>query len=41
MDSLVDKPLPPKKPLTAYLIFRADIFLRIKKLNPKKKMTEI
>mmetsp|Transcript_22284 Transcript_22284/g.25802 ORF Transcript_22284/g.25802 Transcript_22284/m.25802 type:complete len:118 (-) Transcript_22284:202-555(-) len=36
-----DKPAPPKKPLTAFFIYKGDIYQQIKKENPDMKMTEL
>lgn len=35
------KPAPPKKPLTAFFIYKGDIYETIKKENPDLKMTEL
>ena len=36
-----DKPEPPKRPLTAFFIYKADVYDDVKKDNPSLKMTEL
>ena len=35
------RPAPPKKPLTAFFLYKADVYEKVKKENPDKKMTEL
>mmetsp|Transcript_34168 Transcript_34168/g.39839 ORF Transcript_34168/g.39839 Transcript_34168/m.39839 type:complete len:136 (+) Transcript_34168:45-452(+) len=36
-----NKPAPPKKPLTAFFLYKGDIYDDVKKANPDKKMTDL
>lgn len=36
-----DKPLPPKKALTAFFLFRGEVYDDVKLKNPNSKITEL
>ena len=36
-----EKPDPPKRPLSAFLLFRGDVFSEVRAQNPRCRVTEL